>query len=111
VISSPALSVAKDASKGARHLQAQGAVPLAEMPAWTLPDDNSGLDALLRSQVRLQPSSPSRTRRMLSTECSNDAFHGLQCTLERHAGSSEATDRHRLCVDNSSGMHDPYLPA
>jgi hypothetical protein len=43
-------------------LQAQGAVPLAEMPAWTLPDDNSGLDALLRSQVRLQPSSPQESR-------------------------------------------------
>jgi hypothetical protein len=34
-------------------LQAQGALPLAEMPAWTLPDDDSGLDAMLRSQIRM----------------------------------------------------------
>jgi hypothetical protein len=38
------------------YLQAQGAVPLSQMPVWTLPDDNSGLDALLRSQVRMLPS-------------------------------------------------------
>jgi hypothetical protein len=43
-------------------LQAQGAVPLSEMPAWTLTDDNSGLDALLRSQVRMQPSSRHESR-------------------------------------------------
>jgi hypothetical protein len=36
-------------------LQAEGAQPLAEMPAWTLADDDSGLDALLRSQVQLSP--------------------------------------------------------
>jgi hypothetical protein len=36
-------------------LQTQGAVPLAALPAWTLPDDNSGLDALLRSQVCMLP--------------------------------------------------------
>jgi hypothetical protein len=35
------------------YLQARGALPLAEMPAWTLPDDDSGLDAMLRSQVRM----------------------------------------------------------
>jgi hypothetical protein len=35
-------------------LQAQGARPLAQMPAWTLADDDSGLHAMLRSQVRMQ---------------------------------------------------------
>jgi hypothetical protein len=34
-------------------VQAQGAVPLSQLPVWTLPDDNSGLDALLHSQVCL----------------------------------------------------------
>jgi hypothetical protein len=34
-------------------VQAQGAVPLSQLPVWTLPDDNSGLDALLHSQVRM----------------------------------------------------------
>jgi hypothetical protein len=36
-------------------MQAEGAQPLAEMPAWTLADDDSGLEALLRSQVLLSP--------------------------------------------------------
>jgi hypothetical protein len=43
-------------------VQAQGAVPLSEMPAWTLADDNSGLDALLRSQVRMLPPSQHGSR-------------------------------------------------
>jgi hypothetical protein len=43
-------------------LQAQGAVPLTEMPAWTLADDNSGLNAFLRSQVRMQPPSQDESR-------------------------------------------------
>jgi hypothetical protein len=47
----------KEAISSKGCLQAQGAQPLAEMPAWTLPDDNSGLDALLRSQVRILPAS------------------------------------------------------
>ena len=31
--------------------QMQGAVPLADLPVWTLEDDNRGLDAFLGEQV------------------------------------------------------------
>ena len=34
-------------------VQGQGAVPLADLPVWTLEDDDSGLDAFLADQARL----------------------------------------------------------
>jgi hypothetical protein len=98
------------------HLQAQGALPLAEMPAWTLSDDNSGLDALLRSQVCIQPIEQHASTTCASYEMydlcarSTDDFHGNHCNHQRYAGRSEAADRHQLCPNDASGMHDPPLP-
>lgn len=34
------------------YVQAQGAFPLVDTPAWTLADDNSGMDLMLKNQAR-----------------------------------------------------------
>jgi hypothetical protein len=76
------------------------------MPAWTLPDDDSGLDAMLRSQVRMNQFLTHTHWRPAET-CSMALS---QCVLDCHAGSREAPDGCQLCADNASGKHDPPLP-
>lgn len=61
------------------HLQAQGVLPLVDVPAWTLEDDNSGLNSMLEEQVCAQLRLASLSLLDL-TGCDNCAY--LQRTVQ-----------------------------